>query len=351
MGERRAAHRVAKTQATFDTIRTAARIRSLSEKERRILGYLDQQLCQSTIAKRLNVSSPCINKYVRQFESEGLIQRIQPKPRTDGKREYSHFYTVSTEARAQLTGDNALPITSFHVHHIGIKYKVLKQTRPLSKDRRVTGYEPKVWYPRPRNEKIVYWFPGREGLPRVTIAVHGKTWITWVEKGQLIAAASIEDAERLGDQAIAEAVRQFIDKQRSFGVYIQTDNGTIIGERHYGLLAPEKNAEFQRTLKEGTGVKDWRADKSPDDQLPGTGEWETNFAEHARPVEVLLGMAPQLVKLAEMPTQVSQLTAMVQGGITVQQQYQQMINFMTKALTEMTEMRKELVELRKKVGD
>jgi hypothetical protein len=45
-----------------------------------------------------------------------------------------------------------------------------------------------------------------------------------------------------------------------------------------------------------------------------------------------------------------QVQAMLQGGITISQQYEQMVNFMTKVLAEMGEMRKENAELKARLG-
>ena len=351
MPRRRTNRKLAQSQSTFDQVQVASRLRNLGERDRRILGYLEGGLCQATIAQRLNVSKPCVNTHVKKLEGAGLIRKIEPKLQSEkGKRQRTLFYELSPDAKAQLTGDNALPITSFHVHHIGVKYKVLRQSAALSKDRRIADDEPKVWHPRGKSEQMGYWFKGKSGLPSVTIYIYSKTWVAWVDRGQMIIAASAEDAERLGDQAIAEAVQLFIDRQRSFGVYLQIDTGKMMGERHYGLLIRKDHPEFQRVLVEGVGVPGHRADLSPDDQLPGTGEIENNYIALTRPIEVVLGMAPQLVKMAGMPDQLNQVAAMVQGGITMNQQYEQMINFMTKALTEMSEMRKELAELRKKAS-
>jgi hypothetical protein len=41
---------------------------------------------------------------------------------------------------------------------------------------------------------------------------------------------------------------------------------------------------------------------------------------------------------------------MVQGGITMSQQYEQMVNFMTRVLDEMNEIRRENKELREEIN-
>jgi hypothetical protein len=47
---------------------------------------------------------------------------------------------------------------------------------------------------------------------------------------------------------------------------------------------------------------------------------------------------------------VTRVEAMLQGGIGISTQYEQMLNFMTKVLDEMSQIRKENAELKAKLG-
>jgi hypothetical protein len=55
-------------------------------------------------------------------------------------------------------------------------------------------------------------------------------------------------------------------------------------------------------------------------------------------------------KLNPLSANVLQVQAILQGGISISTQYEQMLNFMTKVLTEMQEMRKENAELKERLG-
>lgn len=268
-----------------------------------------------------------------------MIRRQVPKLQSErGKRQRTIFYELTEETKLRVQGIR-LPQTACRVHHIGVKYRISQSNSP-SKDAR-TGYD-HSFYMRGGSERKVYWFPGRDGLPSVTLTWHPGTLIAWVDKGQTIMAASIEDAERLGDEAITKARDKFVKCQGKFGIRIVSDNGTMMGKRHYGFL----HEDGTEAVKQGVTVKDWWEDKSTN-----SAELET----HNKPGATLLDQTiqfsqqfPDLIKqtISPISTEVLAVKAMLQGGITMQQQYEQMINFMTKALNEMAAMRQEIRELR-----
>ena len=345
-------------QLTFAEIRKSQTIQNLTSRQRTILSFLEQQVPKAIIAKRLNLSNARISQIVKELESEGIIKRIATHPAKQATRNYTHFYELAPDAKAQLTGEKTLPLTTFHVHHIGMKYRILRQSGDISTDKRITGDPVKSWRTKPKSPQFhAFWFSGKSGHPHVTLYIYPKKIVAWVNKGQIIPAASIQDAERIGDLAIQTALDQFIDKQRQFRVHLETDSGAIMGKRHYGGMIREDHPNMQKALAEGLNCKGWHADKSPDDKIPGMGEVETYDIERATGLENVINMAPELVKLPDLirdtinplNTEVSQVKAMIQGGITMQQQYEQMVNLLTKTLTEMSEMRKELMELRRKV--
>jgi hypothetical protein len=105
-------------------------------------------------------------------------------------------------------------------------------------------------------------------------------------------------------------------------------------------------------MKEGVTLDRWWIDKSVESEVgPGKVELETDLPEGMTRLD-------HLIKISENPTEmfksvidplnanVLQVQAMLQGGITISQQYEQMVNFMTKVLAEMGEMRKENAELK-----
>lgn len=345
-------------QLTFDEINKAQVVHNLTARQRTILSFIEQQVPKAIIARRLSLSEARISQIVKELESVGIIRSVETHPSKDGKRQYTHFYELAPDAKTHLTGEKSLPLTTFHVHHIGMKYRITRQSGSISEDQRITGHKPKIWKPKPgAKNRYAFFYPGKSGYPHVTIYIHIRTIVVWVDKGQIIPAASLQDAERLGDLAIQAAIDNFIDKQNQFRVHIETDSGAIMGKRHYGGMIREDHPNMQKALAEGLNCKGWHADKSPDDKIPGMGEVETYDIERATGLENVINMAPELVKLPDLirdtinplNTEVSQVKAMIQGGITMQQQYEQMVNLLTKTLTEMSEMRKELMELRRKV--
>jgi len=341
-------------QITFDDLRKATVIRDLTGRQRKILSFLSDGNTQGTIAKILKVSPAYISTQVKIFLGLGIIQRKDQKKTPDGKREYCHFYELSPDAKGQISGENVLPITSFHVHHIGVKYRIIRQSGPLSEDRRIAGQPPELWYPHPKDKRYKFWYSGKKGYPAVTLYVHPKTIIAWVDKHQMIQAQSLIDAERLGDEAIARAIDRFIDQQRLFRVTVEIDSGKIMGKRHYGALIAEGHPDIRTAKAEGLNAPGWFVDNSPDDQIPGMAEAETTDLSRATGLEKVINLAPKIVELAEMPSLIkdthAQVAAMMQGGRPLELQYSRALDLIERLLERLERQDARIAELEKKVN-
>jgi hypothetical protein len=202
-----------------------------------------------------------------------------------------------------------------------------------------------------------FWFSGKSGMPSVTLDVHPGTIVAYCDKKQFIPARDPSEAMEIGWRAIYQAVDKFVELQSKFGIKIEVPHtGETLGKPHGGFVGRESPV-----MQEGVTKKDWWIDHSQEAELgPGHPELETDDKEGMTRLDNLIQVSEQmdLVKLPEMfkgmidplNQRVIQVQAMMQGGITISQQYEQMVNFMTKALDEMAAIRRENAELKAKLG-
>jgi hypothetical protein len=202
-----------------------------------------------------------------------------------------------------------------------------------------------------------FWFSGKAGMPSVTLDIHPKTIVAYVDRKQTIVAKTPQEAEDIGWRSIYAALDKFIELQSRFNVQIDVAHtGTVIGKPHGGFVGTDSPV-----MEEGVKTKEWWIDRSQEAELgPGHPELETTNKEGMTRLDNLIKVSEQvdLVALPEMfkgmidplNQNVLQVQAMMQGGITISQQYEKMLNFMTHVMNEMAEMRKENAELKAKLG-
>jgi hypothetical protein len=164
---------------------------------------------------------------------------------------------------------------------------------------------------------------------------------------QKILAASVEDAEQRGFQHLIHIRQKFIDAQRLFGVNPEIEpTGKRIGKVHGGFALSPDNPVVRE------GVTDSRAWI---DQSNGQPELEA-YTQSGVPTRLdnLIKASEQFEHLPEMfkdiispiSADVTQVKAMMMGEVTMQRQYEQMMKFMTAAMTEIQTLRKEVQELK-----
>ena len=337
------------------TLLNQTRFKPLTDNQRKVLFLLDQGLTQTYIAPRLHVSRPRINQIVKGLESLGLIKRIQNNPKREGVRDYSYFYELSDRAKQILKGDLALEeLTPWRVHNHRQKFHIIwqSQERPCTDKR--CGFE-KYWQMR-GGLRFKFWWHNDLNLPSCTIDCHPKTLVIYTDKGQRLNAKTKEQAEELGWIAIRKAMEWFVSQQASFGVSFTVEPvGEKVGKLHLGMAFHEAGPIDGTTSIPGTWV-----DKSVEKELgPGWKEFEC-WENHpiSSPLEAGVIAAAKIPdalaafneKLNPINESVLRVEALIQGGTTLQQQYNQMIHLITKTLDEMAEIRKENAELKRRLG-
>lgn len=210
-----------------------------------------------------------------------------------------------------------------------MKYKIISQSGPVNLDERASyngGWKMKG------HDVKKFWYPGKDGLPDCTLYIHSKTIIVWIDKKQYIVASSDEEAERMANLAIIQAVEKFKGQQKRFGVRIETDHG-IGNKHHYGFLISEEHPAAQRQ----PNVKNWWMDKSIGSDFAGYKEVETTVRASATALEQTLLIAPKfpdIIKQATDPLQqgLSRVEALVQGGTTAEQKVIQLMGIIGELL-------------------
>ncbi len=342
-------------QLTFDSLGRFRKIKAPGESERKVISLINYQLTQTDIAFKLNISRARVNQIVKSAESHGFLKRANTQPGQGKKRNYNYFYELSSAGIEWLGKDqNPQEFTACRMHHFRRKYKIVRQSSPPVKDERASYL--KSWKLRGGSERYKYWYPGRAGIPSVTLDVHPKTIVAYVDKGQSIPARSAEEATGIGWKAISEARDKFIAEQSRFGAeFIVEEIGEPIGKVHAGFVMHESNPVAQQRLD----LPDWWKDKSVEKELgPGYTEAESdNPAEYTQLESgiMTLQILPEAMqefnkKLDAITEQGSQSAAMLQGSITTAQQNDNILKFLSKIMDEMQAIRNENAELKKRLG-
>jgi DNA-binding MarR family transcriptional regulator len=343
------------------------RFKPPTDQQRKVLFLLDRGLTQTYIALRLHISRPRVNQIVKKLECElGLINRVQNNKKRDGVRDYSYFYTLTDKAKSILKGDLALEeLTPWRVHNHRMKFHIYQQSGAPCMDKRC-GFE-KSWKMRGGSERYKFWWHIDINLPSVSIDVHPKTLVFYTDKGQTLSARTKEQAAELGWQAIRKAMEWFQAQQMAFGVSFVLDiAGEQVGKLHMGMAFHEDGPIDGDTTIPGTWV-----DKSVEKELgPGWKEFEC-WENHpiSSPLEAGVIAAAKIPdalaefdkKLNPLGASISNVEAMLQGGIPLDLQYKQMVNFMTNAMDRInkvegylqdriTELEKENRALKDKLG-
>lgn len=253
-------------QTTFPDLQNFRRVKALTVNQRKIISLINCQLTQTQIADRLKFSRAYVNQVVKRLEAINLIKRVNTQKAQAGTRAYNYFYEVAPEA---MVPDQ--PFTACRVHNIRKKFRILQQSGPITTDKRaawIKGWPMRGW------QANKFWYPGKAGLPSVTIDVNPKTIVAYVDKGQFIPAHDIEQAKQIAWYALLQAKDLFIQQQERFGVHLGIEAvGEDIAKIHMGFLFDERSPIAQ----EHTNLPGWWIDKSPAEQLgPHIREIETD---------------------------------------------------------------------------
>jgi len=299
-------------------------------------------MTQGTISKRMNISRASVSQTCTYLEQNNLIKKVV------GKR-YNILYEVSVDLQKRIGGVQE-QITACRVHNVSMKFHVLTQDHPVSKDKR-SGYS-KSWSMR-GGERSAFWFPGKAGEIACTVTVHPRTIVIRMDAKQTILAKDVPDAESRAFQHLIYIRQKFIDSQRLFGTNFEIEpTGQRLGKTHGGFAGSASNPVMQ----EGVTTPGWWIDKSGKGEL-GENKLELeSYTERGGPTRLdnLIKASEQFEHLPEMfkdiinpiGAEVTAVKAMMMGEVTMQRQYEAMMKFMTAAMTEIQTLRKEVQELK-----
>jgi hypothetical protein len=198
---------------------------------------------------------------------------------------------------------------------------------------------------------------GKAGMPSVTLDVHPKTIVCYVDKKQMIVARTPDEAKDVGWRAIYAALDKFIELQSRFGVQVDVEHtGTVIGKPHGGFVGSDSPV-----MEEGVRTKNWWIDRSQEAELgPGHPELETDEPGGMTRLDALIKVSEQvdLVRLPEMfkgmvdplNQNVLAVMAQLQGGRPVEAMFQQAVGLLAQMMEKMNKMDDEIKELRKVKG-
>ena len=331
-------------QTTFADLNKKSILESLTEKQINIVRHLRDGATQGMISRRLRISRASVSQTCGFLEQNNLIKKEV------GTR-YNILYSVAPELQKRIGGVQE-QITACRVHNVAAKFHIINQDHPVSKDKR-NGYS-KSWTMR-GGERSAFWFPGKAGEIACTVTVHPRTIVIRMDAKQTILAKDIPDAESRAFQHLIHVRQKFIDSQRLFGVNLEIEpTGQRLGKTHGGFAGSASNPVMQ----EGVTTPGWWIDKSGKGEL-GENKLELeSYTERGGPTRLdnLIKASEQFEHLPEMfrdivnpiGAEVTQVKAMLQGGITQSQENDNIMKFLSSVLKEMAAMREEIRELKTK---
>jgi hypothetical protein len=359
-------------QSTFDNLREEEEgrrfVQKLTQKQLDIISFIERDYYQAYIANRLKISRTYVNQTVTSLLKYKLIKQKTCSP----LQKKSLTYETTKRLKTYLSQATQMPsqYTLCIPHHIKFKYPILgikgipnRDGWKFSKNRSIYI---RSWQPK-GNERSLYHVNLDENT--ISIQYQGKSLIaSRVEHTQVI-AQSISEATQIIASEIGKGVEIFLREQAGMGCKIEVGQPKQIDKTHYAFeseLAKEMVRNGQQSQLEGVYV-----DNSPE----GQGKEKVGDIEMRDPVRANrvdrgllnainidkivrkeIGQAlPEAMKafndaLDPINQNVIRANAMLQGGITISQQYENMLNFMTKVLDEMQSLRQENAEFRKKLG-
>ena len=339
------------------------RFKPLTLGQRNVLFHFSEGECQSTIAELLYLSRPRINQITKTLECElGLIKRVQNNPKRPGVRDYSYFYELTPLGKSILKGDLKLDERSFwRLHNHRMKFAVIQQSGAPERDsqrssglRSRTGWE-RSWTMRGATWHK-FWWHGDPDFPSVSVTVMPKTLMFYTDAGQQINARTVEQAEQIGWIAIRRAMEWFVTRQQDFGVtFVLEAVGDKVGKLHLGG-AINKGGPLDQAMR----IPGIWIDESGKGELGERKKEIEMFANDPAATVVEKGILAAIKlpdaladfneKLNPIGENVLQVQAMLQGSITITQQNENILKFLSKIMDEMQSIRLENAELKKRLG-
>jgi hypothetical protein len=195
-----------------------------------------------------------------------------------------------------------------------------------------------------------YWYPGKAGMPSVTIDVHPRTLVIYCDRKQFIPARTPAEALDLGWRSIYQALDTFIEKQSRFAVQIETSHtGIKIGKPHGGFVGSDSPV-----MAEGVTRPHWWVDRSQESEFgPGHPELETDLPEGMTRLDGLIKLSETMPtalsdiakSLDPLHQEINALSAHIAGGNTIQYQINQQNTLILKLIEHITNLEKRLEKI------
>ncbi len=386
-------------QTTFDDLAIFQYVRSLNVTQINVIQLLDQGEYQASIAKRLRRSRSYVNQLVRKLERYGLVipQRITVQYRgktssiatADPLCGRATTYVV-TDRLKDLLAQNPNQAGSYTLcipHHVKFKIPVLAQrgggivTDGWRRDRRTRAVHIKSWRPKgPERHLFHVQVPGGT----IGVEVHGKTLVAYRTERTHVLAASVDEATQIVAAQIQQGVSTFVADQERQGVLLTIGTPQLIAKPHFAFASAAAKAVV--TAGQSLATPGLYCDDSLKDRGPAApGELETTDPLIADQVDRGLRNALNLGPLVEQAVEqavanqfsaqnqtlldemaarldpitqtlgsvaasVSTVWAHVQGGTTLQYQFNQLVGLLNNTLIEMQAIRAENQALRDQIA-
>lgn len=359
-------------QSTFDNLRQEEEGRrfvgKLTQKQLDIISFIERDYYQSYIADRLKISRAYVNQTVSSLLKYNLIKQKTFSPLQ--KKSFTYEVTNRLKLYLSQTPQLSSQYTLCIPHHIKFKYPVTsfegelnREGWKISKNRSIFI---RSWKPKGAERLLYHVIVGEN---TIGIQYHGRSLLASRINHTKVVAQSAAEATQIIASEIGKGVEIFIREQKAYGCKVLVGQPTQIDRTHYAFeseLVKEAVKNGQQSQIPGVYF-----DNSPEGQgKPNVSDAETRDPVLANRVDQGLMAAinidkivrteigkalPEAMrvfneKLEPINQNVIRANAMLQGGITMSQQYENMVNFMTKALDEMAETRKELDALKKMMG-
>lgn len=325
-------------QQTFDEVRALSQVSFLNRTQQKVMKLMAHQMTQSQIAARLKISRQYVSQIVGKLCRIGILKKSRLTP---GR--YNVLYDVPDHLKNQV--EQAAPevqVSACRVHNIRLKYSY--ELDGTVNTARKTGYI-KSWTMR-GGDRHKFLIPGRPGYPDIMIDVHPGTLIAYPDGGQTMAAETVEEVETVTRAAIHEAITEFAGRQIRHGVRIAihrpANTGRQVTQTHYGFPFPDSSPYAAGQ----TQLPGFWIDHSPEGHgLPGHAEIETLNAGAASALDAgihkILNIDSILARTIPaamsdfmertLSPQLDSIKALQQGGITLQQQ----VNNLTQVIAAM----------------
>jgi len=333
-------------QITLTDAEGRAWLQARPDRDLHILRLVAEGQPASRISRVRGVSKALTSRIINQAVQHHLLTETSSRP-------YNKTYRVERPLKDHLartseeTPGGVRPYVVHRPHNIRLKYRVISQDGPLSRDKRA-GYL-KSWKPR-GPERLMYWVPGRADMGSVTIEVHPRSLVGYYSAHQGVVAENMVAAEALILVSIHEAILRFVTLQARFSCRIDLEAPTTkdpaalkaiqVTATHYPFPASRKGPLGAMV---GQRVGPWWVDGSPADAGdPDHIEVETSDPVEATDLEAGLKAiqaagrvpaGPDLLHPIELLTsKVEAIHAMVSSGTTLQARYDQVVGILAATL-------------------